>query len=243
MRVLLVLILLLVLGLAGGAWWVYHSRDALLASAIRTYGPEITGVSVKLGSVHLEPTEGRAILSGLELGNPPGFKTAHALRLDRVELRLDIASLTGDVVQIQEISIRQPRVGYEYASTGSNLDVIQRHVEAYVAAHSSPAQPGAVAKPATRVFIGRFNLEGASADVSAEALKGQAVSVGLPDIHLRDIGKKAGGVTPAEAASQIVGAIRQETTRAVTPLHLGGVVETVRKGAASVVDKVKGFFK
>jgi hypothetical protein len=69
------------------------------------------------------------------------------------------------------------------------------------------------------------------------------VRVALPSIHLRDIGKRAGGVTPAEAASQIVGALREETTRAVMPLHLGGVVDTVRKGAASVVDRVKGFFK
>jgi hypothetical protein len=240
MRRLLWAVLLLVLAASGGAWWVYQSRDELLASAIRTYGPQITGVPVKLKGVHVQPDEGLATLSGLELGNPPGFKTPHSLKLDQVQLRLDLASLRSDVVQIQEIRVSQPRVAYEYAATGSNLDVIQRHLEAYVAQHAGA--PATSTKP-TRLIIERFSLVGASADVSAEALHGRAVRVALPSIHLRDIGKRAGGVTPAEAASQIVGALREETTRAVMPLHLGGVVDTVRKGAASVVDRVKGFFK
>lgn len=241
MRRLLWALLVVLLALAGGAWWVYQSRDELVASAIRNYGPQITGVPVKLGGVRLLPAEGVAILTGLELGNPAGFKTPHALVLDQVQLRLDLASLTREVVHIHEISIRQPRVSYEYTAAGSNLDVIQRHVEAYVAAHTGPSAP-ATSKP-TRLIIERFTLQGASADVSAEALNGRAVTVQLPAIRLHDIGKKSGGVTPAEAASQIVGALRQETTRAVMPLHLGGVADSIRKGAASVVDSVKGFFK
>jgi hypothetical protein len=176
------------------------------------------------------------------LGNPAGFKTPHALVLDQVQLRLDLASLTREVVHIHEISIRQPRVSYEYTASGSNLDVIQRHVEAYVAAHTGASAPAAASKP-TRLIIERFTLQGASADVSADALNGRAVTVQLPVILIHDIGKKSGGVTPAEAASQIVGALRQETTRAVMPLHLGGVADSIRKGAASVVDSVKGFFK
>jgi hypothetical protein len=162
--------------------------------------------------------------------------------LDQIHLRLDLASLSQEVVRIHEISIRQPRVSYEHAPGGSNLDVIQRHVEAYVAAHSGAGAQAQSSKP-TRLIIERFTLQGASADVSAEVLNGKVVTVQLPAIRLTDIGKKAGGVTPAEAASQIVGALRQETTRAVLPLHLGGVTDSIRKGAASIVDSVKGFFK
>ena len=66
-------LLLLLLAIAGGAWWVYQTKDALIADAIRSYGPQITGVSVKLGGVKLEPTEGTFVISQLELGNPKGF--------------------------------------------------------------------------------------------------------------------------------------------------------------------------
>jgi len=242
MRKLVGALILALLALAGGTWWAYQSRDALLASAIRTYGPQITGVPVRLGGVRLLPAEGVAIINGLELGNPPGFKTPNALVLDQVHLRLDLASLSREVVQIHEISIRQPRVSYEHAASGSNLDVIQRHVEAYVATHTGASAQVQTSKP-TRLIIERFTLQGASAEVSADALNGKVVTLKLPAIRLDNIGKKSGGVTPAEAASQIVGALRRETTRAVLPLHLGGVAESIRKGAASVVDSVKGFFK
>jgi hypothetical protein len=238
-------LLVILLATAGGAWWVYQSKDALIADAIRSYGPQITGVPVKLGGVKLEPTEGTFVISQLELGNPKGFKTPHALVVQQLQIKLDVGSLTKDVIHIQRVLIAQPQVAYEHASGGSNLDVIQRNVEAYVAAHSSGGQ-GAESGPGTtqtKVVIDQFSMLDAKADVSAEALQGQGVTVSLPDVQLKDIGKKSGGVSPAAATSQIVAGVRQSVMRAVTPLHLDGVVDRIKKGAASVVDTVKGFFK
>lgn len=235
---------LLVLG--ASVWWLYRSKDDLLASALRGYGPEVTGVPVELGSVHLSPLDGMATLQGLQLGNPSGFHTPHALRVQQVSIQLSPATLRQAVVHIQEIRIEQPEVGYEHGSSGSNLEAIQRHVQAYVAAHSPAADAGvstSVQAPKTRVVIEQFNMLGAKAQVSADALQGRAVTLVQPDIHLRNIGRAAGGVTPAEATEQIVSAIRQETTKAVLPLHLDGVVGGIKQGASALVDKVKGFFK
>jgi hypothetical protein len=238
-------LLLLLLALAGGGWWVYHSRDALIADAIRSYGPQITGVPVKLDGVKLEPAEGMVVLNQLELGNPRGFRTAHALAVGQLQIKLDLSSLTQDVVHIERVTISQPQVVYEHASGGSNLDVIQRNVEAYIAAHGSGGQSTEKGAGSTqkKVIIDQFSMLAAKADVSAEALQGKSITVSLPDVHVNDIGKKSGGVSPAAATSQIVAAVRQSVTRAVTPLHLDGVVGSIKKGAASVVDTVKGFFK
>ena len=232
---------LLLVAAGGGAWWAYQSKDALIADAIRNYGPQITGVSVKLAGVKLDPTEGMAVLSGLELGNPKGFKTPHALVVEQLQIKLDVATLTRDVVHIQRITVLQPQVTYEHAAGGSNLDVIQRNVEAYITSHGASPQPSDTAPK--KVIIDQFTMLGAKADVSAEVLQGKTVTVSLPDVHISDIGKKAGGVIPAEAAAQIVAGIKQTVKTAVTPLHLDGVVDRIKKGAASVVDTVKGFFK
>jgi uncharacterized protein involved in outer membrane biogenesis len=239
----------LLLAATGGAWWAYQSKDALIADAIRTYGPQITGVPVKLGGVKLEPAEGTFVLSHLELGNPKGFKTPHALVVEQVQIKLDVSSLTKDVIHIQKVSIAKPQVSYEHASGASNLDVIQRNVESYIAAHSAggqgagnDAEKGA-GSTQKKVVIDQFSMLGARADVSAEALQGQGLTVTLPDVQLNDIGKKAGGVSPAAATSQIVAGVRQSVMHAVTPLHLDGVVNSLKRGAASVVDTVKGFFK
>jgi hypothetical protein len=246
MKKLLWALLVLLLAIGAGSGWVYRSRDALLARAIRTYGPEITGVSVTLDKVQLSPVDGMATMDGLRIGNPAGFKTPHALAVGQFSIQLDPSTLRKPVVHIREIRIDQPDVAYEHVSGGSNLDVIQRHVEAYVASHdtgSSPSGTAAAGDNKTRVVIDQFNMRRAQARVSAELLPGGPVTVVLPDIRLRDIGKAAGGITPAEATAQIVGAIRQETTRAVMPLHLDGMVGGIKKGASALVDKLRGFFK
>ena len=43
-KILLGIAVVVLLGIAGGVWWLYSSIDSMVASAIRKYGPEITGV-------------------------------------------------------------------------------------------------------------------------------------------------------------------------------------------------------
>lgn len=246
-RILWVCALVVAGVLAGGAWWLYRSLDQMVAGAIRTYGPEITGVPVQLGSVKIQPADGVATLHALELGNPGNFKTPRALTAGTVSLQLDVASLTKDVVLIEEVVIEQPKVTYEYAAGGSNLDVIQRHVQAYVAEKSADQASGkgmgtGTGKP-KKLVINHFYIKGARALVSAPALNGKTATLVLPDIHLVDIGKKTGGATPAEVTQQVVGALAQSATRAVAPLHLGGTMESIKNGISSATDAVKGWFK
>jgi len=247
-KTVLVVVLVIVLGGAGAAWWLYRSLDRVVASAIRTYVPPIVGVNVQLDGARIQPAEGLASLHGLVLGNPEGFQTPHAFAVQHIRMQLDVATLTQNLIVVREIRIEQPEVTYEYASGGSNLQVIQRQVEAYIAAASSSAShakdPADGQGPGKKLTIDHFIVQGAKAHVSANVLKGRAVSVPLADIHLVDMGKNTNGITPAEAARQVVNAITQNATKAVAPLQLGGtVVEGVKKGAASAADAVKSFFK
>ena len=87
----------------------------------------------------------------------------------------------------------------------------------------------------------------------------------LPDIHLKDIGKKKGGASAAEVANEIVAALYSEIQSPVVTDALkeqmsslggvpakaaeqalkgaGGVVEGAGEEAGSVTEKVKGLFK
>src|SRR5258707_12851374 len=62
---------LLLLAAGGTLWWLYASREALIKHAIERYGPDLTGVSVKVKSVKLEPVEGLGAIGGVWSGNPP----------------------------------------------------------------------------------------------------------------------------------------------------------------------------
>ena len=51
---------------AGGLWWLYASRDALVKRAIEGLGPQVTGVPVTVKRVKLEPAEGRGPVEPFE---------------------------------------------------------------------------------------------------------------------------------------------------------------------------------
>jgi hypothetical protein len=160
-----------------------------------------------------------------------------------ISMQLDVASITKEVVLIKEIVIDQADVTYEYASGGSNLDVIQRQVEAYIAEKTGGANAKKDTSSPKKIIIEHLYITGTRAGVSADMLQGKTMTLVLPDIHLTDIGKKSGGVAPAEATRQVVSAISQSATKAVAPLKLGGAMESIKKGVSSASDTVKGWFK
>ena len=58
-NVVLSVVVVVVLAGAGGAWWLFRSMDTLVKQAILKWGPEITGVAVRvdLSLIHIsEPT-------------------------------------------------------------------------------------------------------------------------------------------------------------------------------------------
>jgi hypothetical protein len=55
---------------AGAAFWLFNSLDALVQAGIEKFGPDITQVSVKVGGVRLDPANGEGEITGLRLGNP-----------------------------------------------------------------------------------------------------------------------------------------------------------------------------
>ena len=242
-KLLLGIAIVVLLVIAGGAWWLYSSLDSVVASAIRKYGSQITGVTVKLSSVKIVPADGTASLRGLVVGNPKDFKTEHALSLGEISMKLDIGSLTKDVVLVKEISIIKPDVSYEYASGGSNLDAIKHNVDRYVAENLGGKNESKDKGSGKKFIIENFYVKDGKANVSADILKSKTTSVTLPDLHLRDIGKKSNGATAGEVTKEVMSALTQSVTKSTGSLNLGGSVESVKKGAESASEKIKGMLK
>jgi uncharacterized protein involved in outer membrane biogenesis len=242
-RVVWSLLLALLVGIAALAWWMHSSLDAKLADALRTVGPQITGVAVKVDRVSLEPTQGLLTLTGLELGNPKGFKTERALALGNVKLQVEVRSLTEPVVHIREIAVEQPAVTYEYASGTSNLDVIQRNVETYVTQWSNAPQPKDKPNSARKLIIDHLIIRGGKVGVSSAALQGKPMVLPMADIHLTDLGRDSGGATPAQVAQKVVAAVTQAVKRATFGVQLDGAMDSVKRGVGQAVDAVKGLFK
>lgn len=230
--VILVLLGIAVLAVGGGAWWLYASREALIQRAIEHFGPELTGVSIKVKAVKLEPVDGRAAILGLEIGNPPGFSTPHALTLGEARLAVDPATLTSGVVRIREIAIQAPRITYERGPKGDNLSAIQNHIESRLP-RSKGGEGGKSPDPAQRKFIvDRVVVK------AAKVSYGDAVTLAMPDLTLRDLGKKSNGATAAEIADEVWS---QLTRMAVS--RAPAAVEALRDKAKGAIDRARELFK
>lgn len=233
-NVILLVVALLVLSAGGALWWLYTSRDALIKRAIERFGPQLTGVSVKVASVNLEPLDGRGAIRGLEIGNPKGFKAPQALSLGEMRLAIEPASITSDVVRVKEISLEAPTITYERGPNGDNLTAIQKHIESQLP-KSAPAKGDPKAEKAAkerRFIIDRVQVH------RAKVSYGGAVSVDVPDLQLQDLGKKSGGATAAEITREIWTAVTRQAVAAAP-----GAIRDMEEKAKGALDSVRELFK
>ncbi len=220
----------MVLAAAGGAWWLYASRDALVKHAIEGLGPQITGVSVKVKRVKLEPAEGRGAIMGLEVGNPAGYRAPRALSLGEMRLAIEYSTLASNVIRIKEISLQGPVITYEPGAGGDNLTAIQKHIDAQVAklGGSKSADSGSGRK----FIIDHIYVR------DARVQFGDTLGVPVPNVHLRDVGKRANGASAGEVVKAVWGSVAGGATSVAS--RAGGAVKA---GARTVIDGARGLFK
>jgi uncharacterized protein involved in outer membrane biogenesis len=239
-KVLIALAVLLLLA-AGAAFWAYHSLDVIVKVALEHYAPDITGVSFKVGKVEVSTSEGRGTVRHVDIGNPPGFSAPRAARLGEVRVAIDSGTLTAAVVHLQELAVMSPEITYERSDKTTNLEVIQKNIESYIARDGgSAASRPAEAKHGRRKFIiDRLAIRGAKVRMTTPSLRGQGITFDLPDIELRDVGKRQGGATASEIAGMVTALLQQRIAqKIVTNIDL-----LRRGGVEGAVDALRGLLK
>ena len=71
-------------------------------------------------------------------------------------------------------------------------------------------------------------------------MNGKTVTVALPDIHLRDLGKAKGGITPGELGLEITNAVEKRLTGAVS---FDKLMNSVGGALDKAGNAIKGLFK
>ena len=225
--------------LAGLVFFFYNRLDLVVKVALEHFGPDVTGVSVKVGDVQISPHDGRGRLRNLELGNPPGFSASRSARFGDVILEIDPATLRAPVVHVRAIGIEAATIVYERGDKTTNLDVISRKIEAYAKGAIEKEGAGGAARGKRRYIVDRLLVRGAKVTMTTPSLRGQGVTFDLPDFELRDIGRKQNGVTAPEAASIVANAvIARIAQRVITNVDL------LRKGGIEgAIDALKGLVR
>ncbi len=250
-KILAITAAVIVAVIIGVVVFVGSNLDKLVKSGVEEYGPRFTGTEVKLGNVSSSLMGGEVTISRFFLGNPKGFKTAHAFQVSSLKVVVDTSSLASDVIHIKEIVIDAPDIIYEMGGGSSNLQAIQDNItKAAGGGSSSSASSGDSEK---KVIIDHLYVRNAKAALSAAMLGGKVIPLPLPDLHLTDIGKKEKGTSMSDAAKQTMDAITKAATSAAGKIDLKGMAEGATKAigdaakgagdaAKGVTDSIKGLF-
>jgi len=202
--------LLVLTALIGGTVFLRPDNIApLIDTSIARRGSLMSGARVSVGEVKISPASGRGTISKLVIGNPAGFKTAYAIKADRIDLEIDLASVNEDVIVIRFLVIDGPEVLYQQGDTMTNFDAIQRNIVSYLG--SAERGMGAQGK---RLIVEELTICNARAQASAAFMNNKNVSVALPDISLKNIGMARGGLTPGELGQEVFRALNARLSTA-----------------------------
>jgi len=234
MKKLAIALVVLIVVVGGAVFWLSGNIDGLVKDGIEHYGSAMTQARVSVGAVKIAAADGKGAISDLTIGNPAGFNTAHALKVARVEIEIDLASLAKDAVVIRRIAVIAPDVIYEKGDAMTNFDALQKNIAAYLGPGDAKKEGG------KKLIVDELTLRGAHAQASAAFMNGKTVSVPLPDITLKNIGRAKGGIPPGEVGQEVVGALKAKLAGAVS-------FDRLMKSAGEALGKagsaIKGLFK
>lgn len=242
-KILGVIAALVLVVVVGGGLYLYFSFSNLVKAGVETYGPRITQTKVTLGGVSTSLFGGSVSLDNLAVGNPSGFKSENAVAVHKASVTVDTGTITKDVIHIKDIQITAPQVTYEMGQGSNNLSVLQKNIAkaSQTPGAQPPAQKDDAAGPGKKFIIDRLVVADAQVTAAMTQLSGVASAVGqasnvtvtLPTIDMRDLGKKEGGLPPAKIAEQVMAKLEQQAQQAVSAQAKG----LIGKGAGGLLDQ------
>jgi len=170
--------------------------NGVVASTVERHGRAVTGTPVRVGRVDLNLAGGRAGFTGLTIDNPSGYDTDYAVRVERADVTLDVASLAGAVPVVEELTLDGALINAEQRDAASNLTDIQRHATGASSGGDAGGEQGLI-------VIERFRLTNARVLLTSEHLA-EPEEIVLRQVVVEDIGRGTGGVTYSEAAEAML---------------------------------------
>ena len=218
------------------ALWL--SADVVLKTGIEKLGPEVLKAPVTVKGVRLELESGKVLIQGLVVGNPAAFGPANAIRLGKIDIAIDTGTVARDVIVIKRLAIEAPEVTYETRDATSNLDALKRNVDEYLHASSESGNRSPHTKRERRFIVDEFTIRNGKVNLSGGLPSGSSVSVALPAIQLRHVGRNSGGVTPVELTKLVTSEITSKSARVAV-----ATLNRIRRSAGDTLGSMREIFR
>lgn len=212
---------------------VRFGLDPMVRTGVEKGGGAAFGTRSSLADASVSLLGGAIQLKNFEVGNPPGFQSSYALSVGSLEVKTNLASFLGDVVEVERIIVDAPQITLDFTPTSSNLMDLLENLRSHGGgeAGGTAETPPAEASKDKKFRVDLVQVNGARVTVAQSVLTGAATSFTLPDLELKNL-TNAG--TPATAADSAVGADDALSLAGVLERILGGIVESITKNQSGI---------
>ena len=218
---------------------VLGNLNSIIKKGVETAGPKILQAPVTLNKVDISFLSGGGELTGLTIGNPEGFKTEYAFQLGQVKVDIDTGSIASEKIHVKSISIAAPQIIFEGAFHKNNLSQLQANAETFTGAgEQATATDEKKAKDSSggkKIQIDHLTIKNGSVSVSMGILQGKKLTVQLPPIELKDIGKDK-DASISDALRRVLGAINKAVIPAIQS-NLGNLDKKLLKKTGETLQK------
>lgn len=255
-KLLIVAGVVVAIGLLAGVLLV-NSLGEIVVRVVSEVGTRAAGAPVVLQSADVSLTDARAELTELTVGNPEGFEAPRAIRLGRIVVDIDEATLNSNPIVIRRVVIEAPEITVELDTGGTNLAALRDNVRKFERElrggdggrkkkrprkkdAGTKSNPRAPASPTTgteepgdeaderRFVIRELVIREGRIQFGATFLGKGTAGASLPEIVLNDIGSGQGGLTPGEVAAEILSVLTDRSLEIVSGVALDGVGDLIK---------------
>lgn len=184
--------------------------DSLIKATVESVGPKMTRTEFTLDEVDIRLLSGYGKLSGLLIGNPEGYSSDFAIKIDEALLDLHPGTLWNDKLVVESIQVISPEIIFEGGATNNNLREIVRNIEEFV---GSPDEREQLDR---RLQVNHFLLSEAKVHLRLPLFGKRNLTLTAPEIELHNLGTGPDGITSAELTEMIIGRISEEVSGMMT---------------------------
>jgi hypothetical protein len=231
---LLITFVVLMVIIALGIAYVLTNLGFLIKFAIEKYGSQATQTTVRVSGVHISLKEGSCSMEDLTVGNPKGFDYKYAFSLGEIGADIDVKSLTGDEMGIEDIRVRAPEIFVEVnKDRKNNINEIKNNLpkSGDVPAKSEKSKKKGKEK---KMFIRRILFDQGQIYARVVPLGDKEYKLRMPSIVMRNLRG-----TPEQITVQVINRLSKVALAEVKKSGVGQAVDKYSDEAKSRLDTEK----
>jgi len=206
--VILAVIVITLIALGG---YLFSQKDEIIRRGTEYGLSYVLEVPVTVGSASLEISAGTLQFTDINISNPDGYNSDHAMAFGLVKVQADVNSLINEQVKvINLVQVSQSDIILEKKGASSNLQDLMASSMRFASGEEATSAEEETSD--VQMKIEKVIIDGTEVAAILPILN-KEVGVKIPDIELNDFGGDKETVTPAEALQEFIAVILAEITK------------------------------